>query len=587
MREELMKVCENCGARFRGDPGSCPLDGGQLVEMPDPLLGRTIAGRFVISERIGAGGMGIVYRARHEVVGRDVAIKFLAPDLAFEPANRTRFLREARAANRINHEHIIDITDFGETDDGLVYLVMEFLDGVPLNVQVARGPLPLNRAMGIALQVARAMARAHELHVVHRDLKPDNIYLLSGYPGDFVKILDFGLAHMRGELRVTATGAVFGTPEYISPEQARGAPIGPGADLYSLGIVIFEMLTGVLPFEGNTPELILKHLRVPARAPSFYQPTLPPEVDKIVLRLLAKDPADRHQSAYELAGEILAWLEANRTSSISVTPVEAGPPPGDEGEPTQETVTGVELVGRWLERVRVLRSLVIRAHPDDDAPDWLVGTLDGLEEEVAGLDRLREDLTRRATRASTHQQEARAAFMRIGRALDELASDATRVSRALGDARERQDEARIRIAQVQDPVVAAWAKVPRWKPSMDATDDVLRSLEEAGALATIRLDAERLVRELGGRIRELDREHADLRFQMDQLKGRLGGLSAVSEVDLGDLSEEAGAVDRRLQDALEAIVRRVSPVVTHFMGFAHLRDEVRAAHGDQPDSGGA
>ncbi|MAQ13297.1 MAG: hypothetical protein CMN30_00655 [Sandaracinus sp.] len=572
-----MRVCENCGARFRGNPETCPLDGGVLVELPDPLLGRTIAGRFVIAERIGAGGMGIVYRARHEVVGRDVAIKFLSPDLAFEPANRTRFLREARAANRINHEHIIDITDFGETDDGLVYLVMEFLDGVPLNVEIAKGPIAVQRAMRIALQITQAMARAHEQHVVHRDLKPDNIYLLGGYQGDFVKILDFGLAHMRGELRVTATGAIFGTPEYISPEQARGAPIGPGADLYSLGVVLFEMLTGVLPFQGSTPDLILKHLRELPRAPSYHEPTLPAEIDDLVLRLLAKDPTDRYGSAYELADAIQVWLEENRSSLSSVIPLEV-PPADDEGEPTQDTMTALELVARWRERVRVLRELVPRAHPEGDAPQWLTDSLAVLAEDVDALDLLRVDLLTRVTVASSHQEEIRDAQIRIGHALDQLGADATRLGRELADARERVEEARARIAQVMDPVVAAWAKIPAWSAGREPDVGILSALQEAGALASIRLDAERVLRDLGPRIRELDHEHTDLRFQMDQLKGRLGGLSAVSEVDLDDLRSEAGDLDRRLQDALDEVVRRASPVVKHFMGFPHLRDEVRAAH---------
>src|SRR5690606_12847116 len=140
------------------------------------LRGRLVARRYVIQEKVGAGGMGTVYRATHEVLGRPVAVKFLSPELAVDPTHRQRFLREAKAANRINHEHIIDITDFGETDDGFAYLVMEFLEGVPLTAEIANPRLDVRRALTIALQAAQALARAHELDVIHRDIKPDNLY---------------------------------------------------------------------------------------------------------------------------------------------------------------------------------------------------------------------------------------------------------------------------------------------------------------------------------------------------------------------------------------------------------------------------
>ena len=247
-----MKSCTICRARYSGDATTCPLDGGRLQTLGDPLIGRSIAGRYLIQEKIGQGGMGSVYRARHEVVGRDVAVKFLASRFAHDPNHKARFLREAHAANKINHEHIIDITDFGETDDGHVYLVMEYLEGVPLNEEIARRHLDIPRAVRIAAQIARALGRAHELGVIHRDIKPDNVYLLRGYDGDFVKLLDFGLAKVRGEMRLTSTGAVFGTPDYISPEQARGAPLTPACDLYSLGCMFYEMLTFERPFRGHT-----------------------------------------------------------------------------------------------------------------------------------------------------------------------------------------------------------------------------------------------------------------------------------------------------------------------------------------------
>ncbi len=192
---------------------------------------------------------------------------------------------------------------------------------------------------------------------------------------------------------------------------------------------------------------------------------------------------------------------------------------------------------------------------------------------------LRHDLLNRVTVASSQQEEARQAQMRIGHALDQLASDATRTGRELAMAREKLDEARARIAQIGDALTEAWSAIPAWSQGAELDAPVLEALAEAGALARIRLDAERTIDEESARAQTLEREHTDLRFQMDQLKGRLGGLSAASEVDLEDLRAEARNLDRRLQDRLDEIVQRASPVVKHFMGFSHLRDEVRAAHG--------
>lgn len=546
------------------------------MPVPDPLVGRTVMGRYVIEEKIGAGGMGTVYKAKHEVVGRFVAVKFLSPELAYDAANKTRFLREARAANRINHEHIIDITDFGETDDGLVFLVMEYLEGTPLNEVIARGPIPLPRALVIGLQIAQALARAHELDVIHRDIKPDNIFLLDGYDGDFIKILDFGLAHMKGELRVTATGTVFGTPEYMSPEQARGAPMSAAADLYSLGCVFFEMLTSFLPFQGSTPDLILKHLREPARAPSYHDPRIPTEIDRIVLKLLEKRPDDRFKSAHALADELRRHLEQLR---VSQRPVEEPKP--DLGatlvmEKKSPSVGG--LVDRWRQRVEVFRGLVSRAHPHGDAPAWLGPAIERIADQVELLATLRTDLESTILDSSTQESQARDARMRLGRALDALSHDEVRVRRELSEADARIQEARARIAQVTPTLQQQWAGLPVHSPTAGLTDEVVAALAAVGGLAQIRLESRQLVSSLDKDRRKLLAELDDLEFQMGQLKGRLGGVSAATDVDLDDLRRQTLELDRRMQERLDAVAREAEPVVRHFMAFPHLRDVVRGTH---------
>src|SRR5688500_6271984 len=218
----------------------------------DAYLGKVVAGRYRLEARIGEGGMGVVYRARHVLIDRVVALKLIRPDLRGETHLRAWMLREARAANRVDHAHIVEIHDVGETEEGELYLVMEYLVGTALSAGIAKGPRQVARAVDILEQMCAALARAHDLGVVHRDLKSDNI-MITGKGGrrDFVKILDFGLAALARDPRLAPKGAVFGTPEYMSPEQARGEDATAQSDLYALGILFFEMTTGQLPFRSN------------------------------------------------------------------------------------------------------------------------------------------------------------------------------------------------------------------------------------------------------------------------------------------------------------------------------------------------
>jgi len=195
--------------------------------------------------------MGIIYRARHVLIDRVVALKVIRPDLRGETHLRQWMLREARAANRVDHAHIVQIHDVGETENNELYLVMEYLVGVSLATICAKGPLPISRAVDILEQMCAALTRAHDLGVIHRDLKSDNVMLtVQGGRKDFVKILDFGLAALARDPRLAPKGAVFGTPEYMSPEQARGEDVDGRSDLYALGIVFYEMVTGAVPFAG-------------------------------------------------------------------------------------------------------------------------------------------------------------------------------------------------------------------------------------------------------------------------------------------------------------------------------------------------
>ena len=300
----------------------------------DARAGTTV-GKYKLHEIVGRGGMGVVYRAEHVYIGKEVAVKILHDGYGGREESIKRFLREARAASLINHPNIVDITDFGKSSDGTVFFVMEFLRGEPLDGLLQRERrLELLRAITIINQIAGALGAAHAKGIVHRDLKPENIMLtpregrrelirqISDETGthtvserekafDFVKILDFGVAKVRdpnvAEGRVTQQGVVFGTPEYMAPETARIGVSDPRTDVYALGVIFYEILTGTIPFAGETAvDVMLKVVSEPVIPPRQRAPAaeITPEAESLIMRALAKDPLKRHQSMEELRDEL-------------------------------------------------------------------------------------------------------------------------------------------------------------------------------------------------------------------------------------------------------------------------------------------
>jgi serine/threonine-protein kinase len=272
--------------------------------------------------------MGTVYLCEHAVLHRRLAVKVLRADLTSDPELVDRFRNEAIAASRIGQENVVDVLDFGADDDGALYYVMEALDGRSLGALIRdEGALPVPRALDLLEQICRALAAAHARGVVHRDVKPDNVFLVRRENGtELAKVIDFGISHVpraRGSAPITRTGAIIGTPEYMAPEQAAGAPIDSRTDVYAAGVLAFEMLTGELPIEAATPiaTLVAHQTRTPD-PPSRRRAAIPPEVDALVLRALAKRPEDRFESMEALAAEIARVREV-----ISGRPTVAYPPP--------------------------------------------------------------------------------------------------------------------------------------------------------------------------------------------------------------------------------------------------------------------
>ena len=285
----------------------------------DPFLGQVFLGKYAINKKLGEGGMGAVYRARQEEIDRDVAIKVLLASAAENDQSLKRFHVEALAVSKLDHPHTIRIFDFGRTDDDVLFIVMELLKGKDLNgVMRDQRVLPVSLALKVARETAESLREAHDKGIFHRDLKPDNVFLVTvDDDPNYVKVLDFGVAKIKESSQVDGTltqaGMIFGTPRYMSPEQANADPIDGRTDLYSLGCMIYEMLTGRPPFEAGTPiGILFKHVH---EAPTSFEEirpdlVIPAEVESLVLRLLEKDPANRFPNMRGFI-EAIQWLQDN------------------------------------------------------------------------------------------------------------------------------------------------------------------------------------------------------------------------------------------------------------------------------------
>tara|TARA_R110002073_G_scaffold142117_3_gene293687 strand:- start:46146 stop:47966 length:1821 start_codon:yes stop_codon:yes gene_type:complete len=308
---EQRHYCPVCNAVFRTPFSRCPLDGNVLAELDgDPLVGTTLDGRYVIEECIGEGGMGRVYRAKHTRMSRTYAIKILFGDHAGDSRMRSRFAREAEAVSRLSHANVISVVDFGETSGGLLYLVMDLAAGESLaELMIREAPMTPKRAVAILAKLAKGLAHAHSQGLVHRDFKGENVIMVTEEEQEVPKIVDFGICMITEDspsnTMLTSNGMVMGTPAVMAPEQASGDVVDHRTDLFSLGIVGYQMLSGVLPFEGTPLDMARKNLYEPI--PAIHERSgvfVAPALEAIITRLTAKQPKERYQNAKDVLRDL-------------------------------------------------------------------------------------------------------------------------------------------------------------------------------------------------------------------------------------------------------------------------------------------
>ncbi len=544
--------------------------GSSRRSQQDEYIGKVVAGRYRLETLLGEGGMGVVYRARHVLIDRVVALKLIRPDLRGETHLRAWMLREARAANRVDHAHIVDIHDVGETEEGELYLVMEYLTGLSLSHECAKGPLPLTRAVDVLEQMCAALSRAHDLGVVHRDLKSDNIMLTTrGGRRDFVKILDFGLAALSRDPRLAPKGAIFGTPEYMSPEQARGEDAAAQSDLYALGILFFEMVTGQLPFRSNDRETLLEMQRsAPAPRPRALRTDLPQAAENIILKLLEKDLRKRFRDGHHLQEELKAFQRSLPQSPWDVpsaqqdTPAQPPPPPPS---PTPHVV-------EWGTRAAHFGRMVARAYPNGKAPTDIQQAADRCWELAARASRLEGELSSHSRKLEAIERRGRALRAEIGRKVEELAAEESRTLREASAEREEAERVQSTKQQTERRAADAISKADQAAKDVKDIPTLRRIFEEAGASRIAVEELSRLTQRHEGRASTREESAKDLRRQIDELRAQLSRYGDALENDLAAGRER---IATRVREALgyeQAFASATALLLNHLRGRPECRE---------------
>ncbi len=567
----------------------CIVDRTVLVVVPDPLLGTLVAGKYQIESILGAGGMATVYRAQTARSGRAVAVKVFRRELSNDARLRERFRREATSTRRLAHPNIIEILDQGETDDGTPFMVMEYLEGQTLEhlLKKSPGPMPVPRVLDLMAQVTAGLARAHDFQVIHRDLKPDNLYVVhdEGGAGERVKILDFGIARYLLDSRLTTSGEIFGTPQYMAPERITGTEAGTAADLYALGCIAFRCATGRLPFQaGDVTAFLIAHLRDAPPSPRALVPEVPAELDALIVQLLAKRPEDRPADARAVERALGALVARHprprRHSGAYLAPT----PPARLAHDTRATSAGgmfsAVAIERWGRRTELLGEMLRRAFPHG-ADARLYAALGRLRATVTAMAEVHAQWLTDQTRADALADRTRDAQLRFGRAMDALATDLHVAREAVTEAVRAASTTETRVGPLMQPFLRAHAEVLAFgaTPTAPVADVLARYREACAALES----AAPYVDEHRDRLAERTRregEVRDLEFQIGSLRAQLERASQAGE-------DEMQGVQRRLEiaatqlAAMEAeLVKAAGELTGALRGRPNLDDLFAALESD-------
>jgi len=519
-----MRVCPRCNLKYPDENDRCFIDRMALVDAPDERVGTILSGRYLIESPLGEGGMATVYRARHTLVDRPMAVKIMNRELAGDAALRERFRREAKNAAALAHPNIIEIYDYGETDDGSAFLAMELLDGSVLTVLIERGPMPPLQVAAIGLQIAQGLARAHDFNVIHRDLKPDNVFVCRrADQGLLVKLLDFGIARSMHDSRLTNAGEIFGTPQYMAPERVTSIDAGPSADLYALGVILFEMLTGQLPFQANDiPGYLIKHLQDAPPRPSEIVPQCPRRLEELILSLLAKRPEERPVDAHQVIKELSAL--APREGRDSAVP----PQPSSAGRQVAPTLPPTTLE-RWAKRAALFDEMARRAFPGADAPAGVTQMLGGIHGMLRRIQQLRSEGLVHQRRLEAMEANVRDGRERLGNAVEVLAQDLSRAREAARSARSEVQGYFEADAQAADGYRHAHARLESLggyrqlaEPREDLVPALRATVDTLERWVLTRTASEKARRWIDAKTNEV----TDLEFQVQALRGQLERLEA-------------------------------------------------------------